>query len=280
MSSCQERAPDAIEPITAYRLWLADRAGNLSSLGSRSAWPPETWIQAECLFKPHDAPVAGCSCGIYAKKDLEGVVALSIRLFPWMWSSANRGAVRAPTPTTLLRKRVGILGKVELAGKVIEHDGGYRAERARIAEIVALPGFALWTEAVSKRYGVPVGDPIPPGTLQSAWSICTCGRCAAILPHRHHAPIEQEPSPGLSAGWLAASVFFLLNAIHGILMNQGPHWSEWWLWLIALGAVAVAARSLSVLCRSVMDFRIWEPRGSPESAGDRPRLPSGRPRPF
>ena len=280
MASAEERAPDAIEPITAYRVWLADRAGNLSSLGPRRAWPPETWMQAECRFTPHDAPVAGCSCGIYAKKDLDGVVALSIRMFPWMWSSANRGAARALTPTTLLRKRVGILGKVELAGKVIEHDGGYRAERARIAEIVALPGFARWTEAVSKRYGVPVGDPIPPGTLQSAWSICTCGGPHPILPHRHHAPIEQEPSPVLSAGWLAASVFFLLIAIRGILMDHGPHWSEWWLWLIALGAVAVAAHSLIVVWPSVAGFRIWEARGSDAPAGGGPPPAPSHPRPY
>ena len=58
-----------------------------------------------------------------------------------------------------------VVGRVELAGKVIEHDFGYRAERARVAEVFTVDGAADWAEAVAARYRVPVGERIPASAM-------------------------------------------------------------------------------------------------------------------
>jgi hypothetical protein len=49
-----------------------------------------------------------------------------------------------------------VLGRVELAGKVIEHERGYRAERARIVELIPLRGTERAVEALARRVGVGV----------------------------------------------------------------------------------------------------------------------------
>jgi hypothetical protein len=50
-----------------------------------------------------------------------------------------------------------VLGRVLLAGKVIEHETGYRAERARIGELIPTTTDAGTTLALASRLGLPVG---------------------------------------------------------------------------------------------------------------------------
>jgi len=51
-----------------------------------------------------------------------------------------------------------VIGKVELAGKIIEHDHGYRAEWARVVALLPVPGQELQAEAIAKEYGAQVSD--------------------------------------------------------------------------------------------------------------------------
>jgi hypothetical protein len=56
--------------------------------------------------------------------------------------------------------RVLVAGRVDLAGKVIEHDLGFRAERMRIAELLAFDRTEQTVARFARRLGVPVGEPI------------------------------------------------------------------------------------------------------------------------
>jgi hypothetical protein len=155
------RIPDAIEPILAYRAWRCDLNGLepvLSSLGGTScAWDAAAgaWIQASCpivgwvreearaaaqargaelppLPAPHDAPGERCSCGFYALQHPEDVVARFGRV------------------TRL------VLGRVRLAGKVIVHDMGYRAQRARIDALLPTSWNETLTALVALRWQIPI----------------------------------------------------------------------------------------------------------------------------
>jgi hypothetical protein len=280
MSNSQERAPDGIEPVTAYRVWLADRDGRLSSLNAETTWLPGTWVNARCLLAPHLAPAEDCSCGLHAAKALLEVVDLAIDLCPRLLigppeSGAEREIRIAHSP-----RSEPVIGRVQLAGRVIEHTRGYRAATARVSEVLRIPGLDERAEAVAARFGVPIGPP-PQGITETTIDdlVRIKRRQFTRLPPRP-ASAHEEPSSSMSGFVLLCSVFFAFGAIQGILMNHGPHWSEWWLWLIALGSFAVAAHSVIAVGRSFVGVRIWESRGSAASAGDGPRPPSDRPRPF
>ena len=145
-------APDAIQPIRAWRVWAGSAMGDgtvelrsLTDAARRTRWPVGEALHARCMRGRHPAPSTECSCGIYAHR--------------------SRGAALAHA-----RAAPGsIVGEVELWGRVIEHEHGYRSEYARIR--------ALWvpvapapcpaeqhnvTEALAKRrslsaYGVDTG---------------------------------------------------------------------------------------------------------------------------
>jgi hypothetical protein len=77
---------------------------------------------------PHRIPGETCSCGFYAMKSLD--------------------MLREPTEVNI------IFGKIAMAGKVIDHEFGYRAELARILALIPLEGR-------DRREGVGLA-PVPP----------------------------------------------------------------------------------------------------------------------
>jgi hypothetical protein len=107
-----EGVPDAIEPIRAWRVWrasTADVTGHLTlhSLGNGTPWKPREMLEARCSLGAHAAPNAECTCGVYAHK-------------------TRKAAIRHA-------RTIGgaVVGEVELWGKVVEHEHGYRAQYAR-----------------------------------------------------------------------------------------------------------------------------------------------------
>lgn len=73
--------PDYISPIVGYRVWQWDAAG-LRSLNGEP-WAPGKPLAAGCRYAcsglagcaeamddAHEAPQAGCTCGVYAAKSL------------------------------------------------------------------------------------------------------------------------------------------------------------------------------------------------------------------
>jgi hypothetical protein len=148
-------APDFVEPFQAWRAWkvvLCDGHYNLGSVVKRTLWPAGEALAAECLGRRlfpwprrkgrHDAPEAGCQCGIYA--------AALERVGQYVAEAPCRGVAR-------------VLGQVALWGTVIECERGFRASHAYPTRIyvpadVGDPWRISWKEVAFDlcRYGVPV----------------------------------------------------------------------------------------------------------------------------
>jgi hypothetical protein len=95
------------EPIEGWRAWrlALDRHGvSLVPIGKGRRWPKQRAAAARCFrHRSHRAPIAGCTCGLYAAND--------VRLLD-----------RARSPS--------VLGTVALWGTVIQHARGWRGEFA------------------------------------------------------------------------------------------------------------------------------------------------------
>jgi hypothetical protein len=146
------RAPDAISPIVAYRVWVYafdDLLGALFPIigagGRDTSWSDagKRWVDASCHWVPsrgaHRPPDERCTCGFHAVKSIDAA-----------WSVLPGGG------------RDLVIGRVQLAGKVIEYEHGYRAERARIVELFPWRGSEAVVERLASCVGVPVGRSLPP----------------------------------------------------------------------------------------------------------------------
>ena len=117
----------------------------------------------------HIAPDERCTCGFYAFKDLAPELVALLEHVPDF----------GPEPDTRI-----VIGRVELAGKVIEHDLGYRAGGARIAALIPVEGDTFSRE-VSRVTGIPLDPgierPRTPGTssVSSRLDAMSAGRCSA-----------------------------------------------------------------------------------------------------
>jgi hypothetical protein len=169
-----DRVPDGIEALIGYRAWRFEGAHLLPitlPFGTTSPWDGanQHWVSAACrvdtpgvpretvrrsletLYQklgyrpdlklvpdpdPHVVPDERCSCGFYAMKTLR--------------------AVREPHVFDV------ILGRVELAGKVIECTAGYRAERARIVELIPIEGSEREAIRLANHLGLPLSSAVPP----------------------------------------------------------------------------------------------------------------------
>jgi hypothetical protein len=148
------RVPDSIEPITAFRVWRADLFLRLHSLNDEVQWQPDEWTVARCPWTGHKAPHEACTCGLYAAKHLDLAMALAATVL-------TNTSPEDSMPTT------AIVGRVQLAGKVIEHAQGYRAEHARVVEVLPIEGRSRLTESVASRFGVRVGEAIPAASVEA-----------------------------------------------------------------------------------------------------------------
>src|SRR4051812_35893805 len=141
VSSTVRGAPDAIEPIRAWRVWRASIDGvaghaTLRSLADRwTPWRPGEALEARSPSGAHLAPSAECTCGVYAHKTRTAAI---------KHAHTVAGA---------------ILGEVELWGKVVEHEHGYRAQYAtpRALWVPHFPDDAPCKSRALGRYGLPVG---------------------------------------------------------------------------------------------------------------------------
>lgn len=136
-------------PVYGLRTWrVVGAPGDERLAGSQrpAPWPDAgEWLHAECAEHPHDAPQAGCDCGIHA------------------WHPRRRSARR------VLAYRRELPGIVEAAGAVEVHADGLRAERARPCALVAAPGRNRAQIArLADRYEAQVVDVRGPDALL-AW---------------------------------------------------------------------------------------------------------------
>lgn len=118
-------APDYIEPVEAWRIWLVVRARRgiaLRSVFFRQLWSPGEAAIASCgcrrrrLLTPwrsaqgHEAPELGCDCGIYGAVSLADVITYLDRETPARFGWA--------------------VGRVALWGRVVECRSGWRGSHA------------------------------------------------------------------------------------------------------------------------------------------------------
>ena len=146
-------APDYVEPVVGWRMWYAVEHGattSLSSVVQRTLWPCGAPLVAVCrgfrvrvwpFNRSHDAPAAGCNCGIHA---------------------ANVATLRTYLPERFAwTDLVPVVGRVSLWGLVYEHERGWRAALAYpqcLFVPVAELGRSRAAQMLSdlRRYGVPV----------------------------------------------------------------------------------------------------------------------------
>ena len=223
MDDPASRIPDAIEPISAYRAWFYSiesrtaRLYPLSGPGTPDAWggAGSTWVTASCpLFgsPTHEVPSESCGCGFYSVKELELILSHSELLHLTAIHGARRGAWNIPV----------VLGRVLLSGKVIEHDLGYRAERARIAELIPFRGTERSVMVLAARLGVgmaPAVDPGPRAEADYRLLLGPAGRPPAQALAPRKAPAQ--PSPDLWTGPLGGALEMAGRIAVSLLLLQG-----------------------------------------------------------
>ncbi len=137
--------PDLPAPIVGYRLWAASDHGLLlSGAIDPRVWPTERPLEARCACC--DTPPCppriddwcrhggyGSGCGIYAFAEPEQA----------------GGTIGYPGSLGW------VIGRVELWGRVFEHERGYRAQYACVSGVLRASGPEV-VEKVAALYGVPV----------------------------------------------------------------------------------------------------------------------------
>jgi hypothetical protein len=88
---------------------------------------------------PAEVPDEACSCGFYALRDLTPELIRAVAFYRKLkWSGR-------------------VVGRVLLAGKIVEHEMGYRAQLARIAELIPVEGTEWSVTQLAERLDLPIG---------------------------------------------------------------------------------------------------------------------------
>jgi len=139
-----------IEPIIAYRVWLVkielptsisaydnDMSSATFFLSSSGRFSDFRWRRGKHLATckldkcpQKDVPSFGCECGFYGHKGKLNIVAAAeqVRFVIDITKRASR-------QIGVIAQNI-IIGEVELTGKVIEHEYGYRSQFAEIKKLV------------------------------------------------------------------------------------------------------------------------------------------------
>jgi len=167
-----------VEPVEGWRTWnlSLDTSGDPllhSARPSSDVWLPRQPIEARCtaspilsLFRrPHDAPNAACTCGIYAARSLE--------------SMDRPRPAWAPPP---------VVGTVSLWGRIVEHELGWRAAFAYPSRLRLVCAMCAWFEPGP-------GKPVTVHTLfRRLYTLCDMHRGGIQIPDgRRSKSAELDP---------------------------------------------------------------------------------------
>lgn len=123
--------PDYTHTLTGWRAWDTGHLC-LESIGHANYWSPRMKVAARCLKgRQHPVPNYHCSCGYWSFKSLDNLkktLGLGIREYE-------------------------VIGTVEIWGRVIECENGFRSEFAYPKELLLMRSGLEW---LSWTYGVPV----------------------------------------------------------------------------------------------------------------------------
>lgn len=152
-------APDYAEPLIGWRAWIVTPSLDALTLAdpeTGAEWKARREVAAACtspaprlarrlgLRRAHEAPAAGCSCGIRA--------------------AASPALAAAALDRAGASSTTGVLGQAALWGTVVECEGGWRASRSYPARLyLAAPRersrrshHVNWLAYRLACYGVPV----------------------------------------------------------------------------------------------------------------------------
>lgn len=179
----------AIEPIVAHRAWGLvtdkDNEPHLTPVTEpahtsyrpsvwggveESAVPwatPGIWHEAECRFKQMPGTIhvrmsfgrhgkVHCHCGFWGVKDPNMPSMAGILSLVWDWNLETKQLARF------------VSGKVEMKGKVVEHEDGYRGQYARPVALYTTGRWDSIIERTAARYDIPV-LPFPPKSKELLW---------------------------------------------------------------------------------------------------------------
>ncbi len=137
------------EPIVAWRQWNFMYPHFLANLRKDTIYVPREKIEVRCEQEDHNeqAPHLTCTCGIYAYKEkpkLMGEIGSEIRL--------TYGYPLAPPWVSGLRL---VYGEINLWGKTIEHEDGYRAQFGYPKRLWCTPALEPLAGWIGYVYGVP-----------------------------------------------------------------------------------------------------------------------------
>jgi hypothetical protein len=248
MDPSSVRVPDGIEPISAYRAWFYSIEGKTAQLrplrspagrSAKNAWDGAgaSWVTASCALHgspKHEVPSEDCSCGFYSLKDLDEVVASTV---PIHFSGARVG-----------RFDQVVLGRILLSGKVIEHESGYRAERARIAELIPFRGSERSVMVLAHRLGVGMGYAVGPASISmEEIHLALAGRSAPP-------PARAKASP-VPLGSATAGILAIVGLVAALIIAVVGGWPPIPLIVVSVGQLGRSADSMAKAYRDLRDRR-------------------------
>lgn len=256
MDDPSSRIPDAIEPISAYRAWFYSIQGRTVRLRPLSApihgqfaWEGagSTWVTVTCpLFgsTDHEVPEEGCSFGFYSLKELEALLFHTEMLQVLSMHTDLHGRWNDPV----------VIGRVLLSGEVIEHDLGYRAERARIAELIPFRGTERSVMVLADRLGVGMAPAVEPVSRDETDPRPLIGPVALLPAHdlarrKVPTPPPTDPLTGPVAGVLAIVALIVSSLLMLAGVWQPPLLVAVW----SLAQVGRSTDSLSKMCGDLRD---------------------------
>jgi hypothetical protein len=123
------------EPIVGWRRWNFMYPHFLANLGNDTIYVPREKIEARCEQEDHSeqqAPHLTCMCGIYAYKEKPRLLGEIRNIYSGL-----------------------VYGEINLWGKVIEHEDGYRAQFGYPKRLWCTPAIEPLAGWIGYVYGVP-----------------------------------------------------------------------------------------------------------------------------
>jgi hypothetical protein len=140
------------EPIVGWRQWNFMYPHFLANLGNDTIYVPREKIEARCGQEDHSeqqAPHLPCTCGIYAYKEKPRLLGEIGNTYGWPLPPVLQHRV-PPVPGLRL-----VYGEINLWGKVIEHEDGYRAQFGYPKRLWCTPAIEPLAGWIGYVYGVP-----------------------------------------------------------------------------------------------------------------------------
>ena len=140
------------EPIVGWRQWNFMYPHFLANLGNDTIYVPREKIEARCGQEDHSeqqAPHLPCTCGIYAYKEKPRLLGEIRNTYGRPLAPVLHHRV-PPVPGLRL-----VYGEINLWGKVIEHEDGYRAQFGYPKRLWCTPAIEPLAGWIGYVYGVP-----------------------------------------------------------------------------------------------------------------------------